>query len=138
MTAQEKNSEATAKVFYNKLIRDGIPRKIQNNGGLCELRKLSDDLEFQQELLKKVSEEAQALSRVRTREEFLSEYADLMIVLDALTHLLEFSEADIRTSLTDNLEKKGGFAERLFLHWSSDTGYKSNETPQGIKSKTQS
>lgn len=123
----------TGRVFYNKLVRDGIPNKIEKNGGEYEVRPLNDDSEFQQELLKKVREEAGALSSVRSREDFLSEYADLMVVLDALTHLLEFSEADIRMALTENMEKKGGFKERLFLHWSSDTDYKSNETPQGIK-----
>lgn len=124
----------SGRVYYNKLIRDGIPKKIENNGGEYEVRPVIDDAEFQLELLKKVKEEAGALSSVRTREEFLSEYADLMVVLDTLTQLLEFSPADIKTALTENLEKKGGFKERLFLHWSSDTDYKSNETPQGIKS----
>ncbi len=124
----------SGRVYYNKLIRDGIPKKIENNGGEYEVRPVIDDAEFQLELLKKVKEEAGALSSVRTREEFLSEYADLMVVLDTLTQLLEFSPADIKTALTENLEKKGGFKERLFLHWSSRTDYKSNETPQGIKS----
>ena len=124
----------SGRVYYNKLIRDGIPHKIETNGGQYEVRKLDDDGEYEQELLKKVIEEATALARVRSREEFLSEYADLMVVLDELTKLMELSEADIKTALIENLEKKGGFKERLFLHWSSDTDYKSNETPQGIKS----
>lgn len=122
-----------SKVFYNKLIRDNIPEKITKNGEEYEVRTLSDDSEFQQELFKKISEEAQALSRARSREEFLSEYADLMVVLDALTHQLEFSEADIRIALEENMKKKGGFNKRLFLHWSSDQNYTSNETPQGVK-----
>ncbi len=121
------------RVFYNKLIRDGIPEKIEGNGSKYEARQITEDSEFQQELLKKVGEEASALSMVRNRAEFLNEYADLMVVLDALTHLLEFSEADITTALAENLEKKGGFKKRLFLHWSEDTDYKSNETPQGLR-----
>lgn len=121
------------RVYYNKLIRDLIPEKIERNGEECETRELVDDSEFEQELLKKVKEEASALSMARSREEFLSEYADLMVVLDELTRLLEFSEADIRTALTENLERKGGFKKRLFLHWSSDANYKSNETTQGLK-----
>lgn len=121
------------RVFYNKLIRDGIPDKIAKNGEEFEVRTLSDDQEFEQELLKKVNEEAGALSHVRTREDFLAEYADLMVVLDALTKHLEFSEADIKLALEENMMKKGGFAKRLFLLWSSDSAYKSNETPQGLK-----
>ena len=126
-------SKSMKRVYYNKLIRDGIKRKIEAKGEALEVRTLSDDAEFQQELLKKASEEASALSRTSSREEFLSEYADLMAVLDALADLLEFSEADIKTAIAENMEKKGGFKERLFLHWSEDSGYKSNETPQGIQ-----
>jgi predicted house-cleaning noncanonical NTP pyrophosphatase (MazG superfamily) len=121
------------KVFYNKLVRDRIKEKIEGKGEACEIRTLTDDAEFEQELLKKVREEADALSRVRSRTEFLSEYADLMVVLDALTAHLEFSEADIKLALGENLEQKGGFKNRHFLHWSEDTDYESNETPQGLR-----
>lgn len=121
------------RVYYNKLIRDGIEEKIKNNGESCEVRVIEDDAEFQQELLKKVTEEASALSRTRTREEFLDEYADLTVALEALRNLMKLNESDIKLALTKNLERKGAFAKRHFLHWSDDTDYKSNETPQGIK-----
>lgn len=121
------------KVYYNKLVRDGIKNKIESKGDTCEVRVITDENEFQQELLKKVAEEAFALSRVRTREDFLAEYADLMVVLDALTSHMEFSEADIKTAVTENVGKKGFYKEKHFLHWSDDNGYVSNETPQGIK-----
>lgn len=121
------------KVYYNKLVRDGIKSKIEGKGEACEIRELTDDSEFQQELLKKVAEEAGSLARTRTREEFLDEYADLMVVLDALTAQLEFSPADIKLALETNIEKKGGYKKKYFLHWSDDSGYKSNETPQGLR-----
>ena len=90
------------RVYYNKLVRDDIKERIEAKGEMCEIRIIEDDKEFQQELLKKVREEASSLAHSRTREEFLSEYADLMVVLDALTKQLEFSEADIKTAMTDN------------------------------------
>jgi|AntRauTorcE11898_2_1112593.scaffolds.fasta_scaffold19711_2 predicted house-cleaning noncanonical NTP pyrophosphatase (MazG superfamily) len=120
------------KVFYNKLVRDGIKDKIETKGESCEIREVTDDAEYQQELLKKVSEEATALGMVRSRSEFLDEYADLMVVLDALTAQLEVSEADIQIAIKENVERKGLYKNRHFLHWSADTDYKSNETPQGI------
>lgn len=122
-----------SKVFYNKLVRDEIKYKIEGKGETCEIRVLDDDSEFEQELLKKVKEEADGLSKARTRDEFIAEYADLMIVLDALTHLLGFSEADINVALEENVKRKGKYEKRHFLHWSSDSGYKSNETPQGLR-----
>lgn len=119
------------KVYYNKLVRDGIQHKIESQGHACELRVLDDD-EFQQELLKKVVEEAQELSKTETREAFLQEYADLMVVLDSLTAQMEFSEADIKTAIEENVAKKGFYKQKHFLHWSEKGDYKSNETPQGI------
>lgn len=127
-------SKRKGRVYYNKLIRDAIPEKIRKNGDDFEVRTIRDDDEFQQELLKKVAEEAEALSRVRSRQEFLDEYADLMVVLDELTKIEDVSEAEIKTAMEENLKKKGGFHKRLFLHWSSDSDYSSNETPQGIRS----
>lgn len=123
-----------SRVYYNKLIRDGIEKKIQDKGESCEIREIKDDLEFQQELFKKVREEATALSHVRTRVEFLSEYADLMVVLDALTAQMGFSEADIQVAIEENVQQKGFYNKRHFLHWSDDADYQSNETPQGIRS----
>jgi len=122
-----------SRVYYNKLVRDGIKAKIENNGESCEVRELTSDSEFQQELLKKVIEEAGALARVRTREEFMAEYADLMVVLDALTKQLEISPAEIQLTIEENIKQKGKYNNRYFLHWSSDVNYKSNESPQGIK-----
>lgn len=121
------------KIFYNKLVRDGIQEKIESKGEACEVRVIEDVDELQQELLEKVIEEASALSRVNSRNEFLEEYADLMVALDALTALMEFSEADIRTALTENVAKKGLYKKKHFLHWSEGGTYKSNETLQGLQ-----
>jgi predicted house-cleaning noncanonical NTP pyrophosphatase (MazG superfamily) len=121
------------RVYYNKLIRDKIPEKIARNGEECEVRTITDDQEFQQELFKKVAEEASALSCVRSREEFLSEYADLAFVLEELFRVQSISPEELAAAKGKNLEKKGGFEKRLFLNWSSDAGYRSNESPQGIK-----
>lgn len=122
-----------SRIFYNKLIRDKIPEIIEAKGELCDVRVLDDAHEFQQELLKKIVEEAGGLVKARTRNDLLSEYADLMVALDTLMQLMEFSEADIKTSLEENMSKKGAYKRQLFLHWSEDGEYHSNETPQGIR-----
>lgn len=121
------------KVYYNKLVRDGIKEKIERQGEECSVRVIVDEAEFEQELFKKVIEEANALAHVRHRGDFLTEYCDLMVVLDALTHKLEISEAEIKVAMTENIAKKGLFKYHHFLEWSDDTDYKSNETPQGLK-----
>lgn len=120
------------RVYYNKLVRDQIPEKIAGLGEAYEVREVEDASEYVQELLKKVKEEASALAHTASREEFLAEYTDLMVVLDALTAHMEFSEADIQTAMAENVERKGLYKKRYFLHWSEAGTYKSNETPQGL------
>jgi predicted house-cleaning noncanonical NTP pyrophosphatase (MazG superfamily) len=124
-------SEIT-RVYYNKLVRDNIPDMIRAKRESCEIRKITDVQEFQQELLKKIKEEAASLSMSRTREEFLDECADLLIVLDTLTAQLDISREDIENAKRDNELKKGGYKHQHYLIWSEDVGYKSNESPQGI------
>lgn len=132
-TASSLTTEAhMSRVYYNKLIRDNIPNKIRNKGEECEARMIEDDAEFEQELLKKVKEEASALSMVRTREDLLDEFADLMEVLDALKEFHNLSPEEMREVRVENQQKKGSFKHRYFLHWSSDDGYRSNETAQGV------
>lgn len=121
-----------ARVYYNKLIRDRLPARIEEGGNAYEVRAVADEREFQQELLKKVREEADALSRARSREDFIDEYADLMVVLDTLTSTLELTEAEVTTALQENLASKGGFQQRHFLQWAEQGDYESNESPQGI------
>jgi predicted house-cleaning noncanonical NTP pyrophosphatase (MazG superfamily) len=107
-----------ARVQYDKLIRDRVKEKIESKGDTCEVEVLKDDDSFKAALLTKLVEEATELSKTTDRGEFLAEYADLMVVLDALTALHEFSEADIKLALVESLEKKGAFKDRHFLRWS--------------------
>lgn len=108
------------RVYYNKIIRDAVADKIRNKGEVCEVREIEREEEYVAELKKKIVEEARELSETSSREAFLSEYADLMVALDALTAVQEFSEADIRTALSENVAKKGLFKKRLFLNWSQE------------------
>jgi predicted house-cleaning noncanonical NTP pyrophosphatase (MazG superfamily) len=124
------------KVYYNKLIRDNIADKIRSKGEACEVRELTDDQEFNQELMKKLLEEATELSRAQSKEEFIDEMADLMAVIGELTRVLGVTPAELAEATKQNHEKKGGFKKRHFLHWSEDSGYKSNETPQGVQSSS--
>jgi predicted house-cleaning noncanonical NTP pyrophosphatase (MazG superfamily) len=124
-------SEIT-RVYYNKLVRDNIPEIIRSKREQCEVRQICDVQEFQQELFKKIKEEANSLAMVRTKEEFIGEYTDLMIVLDTIIKQLDISEAELSTARAENLLKKGEYKHQHFLLWSEDVGYQSNESPQGI------
>lgn len=124
-------SEIT-RVYYNKLVRDNIPAKIEGKKEACEYRKITDVQELQQELFKKIIEEASSIAMVRDKKEFLEEYSDLMVVLETLVKQLEISREELVAARKENLLRKGAYSKGYFLHWSADVGYKSNESPQGI------
>lgn len=105
------------RIEYNKLIRDRVKEKIEASGDTCEVRIVTDPLELAEELRKKIVEEAGELASAKGREDFLSEYADLMVVLDALTKLMELTEADIKVAIEENLTKKGVYNSKHFLVW---------------------
>lgn len=106
-----------SRVEYNKLIRDRVKEKIEEKGDTCEVSVL-DDVQFETALREKLIEEATELAKTTGREDFLKEYADLMIVLDELASRYELSEADVKLALVESLEKKGGFKNRHWLKWS--------------------
>jgi predicted house-cleaning noncanonical NTP pyrophosphatase (MazG superfamily) len=124
-------SEIT-RVYYNKLVRDNIPAKIEGKKEACEYRKITDVQELQQELFKKILEEASSLAMVRDKETFVEEYCDLMVVLETLIHQLGITREEIVAARKDNLIKKGAYKHGYYLQWSADVDYKSNESPQGI------
>jgi len=120
------------RVYYNKLIRDNVPAMTHAKREKCEARQITDVQEFQQELFKKIKEEAASLAMVRTKEEFLAEYADIMIVFDTIMGKLEITPEEVQAARQENLIKKGGFKHQYYLLWSEDVEYQSNESPQGI------
>ncbi len=122
----------TTRVYYNKLIRDNVPDIIHAKHEKCEVRRITDMQEFQQELFKKIKEEATSLSMTGTKEDFLEEYSDLMVVLETIIQQLDITHEEVMAVRSENLLRKGRYKYQNFLLWSEDIGYKSNETPQGI------
>ncbi|HTK03645.1 MAG TPA: nucleoside triphosphate pyrophosphohydrolase [Alphaproteobacteria bacterium] len=114
------------KIFYNKLVRDKLPQIIKKSGGQAEFKKLTPK-QFQIELFKKVNEESTSLPGVRSKKELVSELADIIAVIEEIKKFRKITDKDIQAALDVNMERKGGFKKKLFLVWSEDTGYKTNE-----------
>ena len=72
---------------YNKLVRDKIPEIIKDNGEEPIIRVL-DDIEYKEELLKKLYEEYTEVIESKTKQETLEECSD---VLEVLIALLEYN-----------------------------------------------
>ena len=114
------------KIYYNKLIRDGIPEKIRRAGGEFAAKKLTPK-KFEKELLKKVEEEASALPQAKNKKELVEELADVMEVIDEIKRLKKISSPEIKKAQRAKAKKWGVFKKKLFLVWSEDTGYRTNE-----------
>lgn len=116
----------TKKIYYNKLVRDKIPEIIKSKGAKGKFRKLTPK-QFKKYLLLKVGEEASALPTIKSKMEIANELADIIEVIEEIKKLMKISEKEIKNERKKNFDKKGGFDKRLFLIWSEDTGYKTNE-----------
>lgn len=111
------------KIVYNKLVRDKIPAVIARNGGSSKTRVLGTKM-FRRELLKKAVEEARELEELTERSEIVAELGDTLDVLEAIQKEFHITKWELSASRKKALAKKGGFKKKLFLLWSSDTGYK--------------
>lgn len=123
MTAGQKIMQRR---YYNKLIRDKIPEAMGRTGAAYETKRLSAK-EFRKELLKKVGEEASALPRSDKKEDIVPELADTLDVIDEIKRTYKITDEEIRRAQKNARRRKGGFKKRLFLFWSEDDGYQTNE-----------
>jgi predicted house-cleaning noncanonical NTP pyrophosphatase (MazG superfamily) len=114
------------KVFYRKLIRDNIPAKMDRVGAAYEVRKLREK-EFEKELLKKIGEEASGLLAAKCKEDIIEELADVLDVAEEIRRHWKIKPSCLKKKQKENALNKGGFKKRIYLVWSEDTGYRTNE-----------
>lgn len=114
------------KIFYRKLVRDKIPKRIEESDGQYEVRTLSVS-EFKKEILKKVEEEASGLAKAVVKKEIVAEMGDLLDVLKEAKKSFRVTPRELKASRAREMKRKGSFGKRLYLVWAEDTGYRSNE-----------
>lgn len=119
------------KIYYNKLCRDKIPKIIADKGFECEIR-VADHEEYKKEILRKVLEEASGVINHADHEHLVAEVADLLITLEAVKKEFSITEEEVKNAVAASLAEKGAYDDRLYLSWSSDTQYSSNERGQGL------
>lgn len=119
------------KIYYNKLCRDKIPEIIRNKGFVCEIRVVDHD-EYKREIVRKLYEEASGVTDRGSHEHMVDELADVMLTLDALKKEFSISEDELAEAIKKSVEEKGGYDQRLYLSWSSDTDYLNKESGTGI------
>ena len=97
-------------IYYNKAIRDKVPRIIESSGKNCNVKKLPDS-EFLVELEKKLVEELNEYQKSKDVEEL----ADILEVIYRISELKGTNSEKLDKIRQDKAEKRGKFDENLFL-----------------------
>ena len=101
---------------YGKLIRDRIPRIIEESGSSCRVRRLSPG-EYGRALREKIREEAEEMLRARGRNALINELIDIQELLDAIRRSLGMGAGIFLEAVRRKRRERGGFRKRLFLEY---------------------
>lgn len=99
---------------FNKLVRDKIPEKIENNGEYALTKTLNDE-EFEKALNEKLMEEASEVINAKTPEEIKEELADLYEVMLAKVKLIDGNFSEIEEIAYQKRMKRGAFDNKVYL-----------------------
>ena len=97
-------------MIYNKLVRDNIPKIIENNGEIPNYRVLEDQ-EYLAALEKKLDEEVGEYHRDKTAEEL----ADILEVIYALAESKGLSKEELLQIYQKKHNERGGVSKKLLL-----------------------
>lgn len=100
--------------IYNKLVRDNIPDIIRSNNETPIIRELSD-IEYKQELERKLLEEYNEVINTCNREERIEELADMIEVISALANVENSSLEEVISVGKKKSLKRGSFNNKIFL-----------------------
>ncbi len=100
--------------IYNKLVRDGIPKIIENDGEIPITRILSDD-EYVVELYKKLKEECNEVLEAKTQKETIEELADVLEIIKSISELNGVDLEFVIEVADKKRHERGGFDGKIFL-----------------------
>jgi predicted house-cleaning noncanonical NTP pyrophosphatase (MazG superfamily) len=93
-----------------KLVRDKIPKIIQNQNQTPIWRKMDED-EYKKELIKKLFEEIREFEADQNMEEL----ADIWEIWQNIVRVFGFELMEIEKIRLSKLDKNGGFQNKIFL-----------------------
>jgi predicted house-cleaning noncanonical NTP pyrophosphatase (MazG superfamily) len=106
-------------MWYKKLVRDLIPRRIDTNGNAeIAIVRVLDDEEYGLELRYKLLEESHEAIEADQKGDaqgVLEECADIYEVIDALLRRHNLTRAQLLIAQDQKREERGGFENRIFL-----------------------
>lgn len=96
---------------YNKLVRDKILQIIEDDGRKAVYRYLNDNMEYLNELEKKLNEELKEYEDSKSLEEM----ADILEVLFSLCIARGYSVEELLKMREEKAMIRGSFKEKIFL-----------------------
>ena len=99
--------------IYNKLVRDNIPKIIEEKNETPIIRILND-AEYKEALEKKLYEEYKEVLEA-SESDRVEELADMLEVIKSLASLENKSLDDVIALMDSKSEKRGSFKEKIFL-----------------------
>ncbi|MBX0358358.1 nucleoside triphosphate pyrophosphohydrolase [Halobacillus sp. Nhm2S1] len=99
---------------YNKLVRDLIPKIIEDQGKFLKTKILSDEA-FRKELRTKLKEEMNEYLEADNDKDAVEELADLLELMNALAKQHGSSIQEVEEIRKRKAEKRGAFEEKVFL-----------------------
>lgn len=106
-------------ITYNKLIRDKIIEKIENNWWTANYH-IATPEEFETKLKEKLIEEAKELAAEHNIEDIKNELADVLKVTQEIMKLYAISTEEINEAIKKKDEKAWGFDQRIILDQASE------------------
>lgn len=97
-------------MIYNKLVRDKIPERIREKGGV-PVTHIANDAEYWQKLKEKLGEEVLEFQK----DENIEELADILEVVDAIIVHKDFKKEEIEKVKEKKAEERGKFNLKIIL-----------------------
>lgn len=102
------------KFLNNKLWRDKEQESTEQMGSIVHVKNLTD-AEYDAALRSKLIEEIAEVQAAKSREELMSEIADVYELIDSLLKLHTFDKEAILAIQAHKREKRGGYEQRIFV-----------------------
>ena len=104
------------KYTFNKLIRSKLPDRMAKEGVVVNSQKLEIE-EYVVQLKQKIIEEANEVSEAKSREELITELADVLEVIYAIAESTEISQVEIEQARIEKREINGHFKPEHYIHY---------------------
>lgn len=95
---------------YNKLVRDKIITKIENNGNKTKHHTANNE-EYYSKLKEKLREEVEEF----IQDDTLEELADILEVIDAIKEFKQIDELELQSIKEKKKQTNGAFTQRIIL-----------------------